>query len=660
MRPTFSGFDLIKRALQTYQRAQDVVGHNVANAQTPGYSRQEAVITTTEPFTNAALNRPVNPGQIGTGVQLARVIRVHDQFLTDRVRNESKNLSQWEVQQNALKEIEAIYGELSDTDGLGAQLDQFWSSWEQFSLSPQDAAVRSQVVQTGQKLSESLNYYYSRLVRLQDDVNNTLKFSVNDINSKAQQIADLNMKISAIEATGDDANDLRDQRDLLIDELSKIVNVSTEEWQYGQTAVYISSKLLVQDGTVHELVVQPSVQNSSKDEVVWRDDKSLVNILGGSLKGNLTVRDEIIEGYMSDLNQIATTLAVQVNTLQSSGFGLADSSGIPTTGYNFFEAQKLKISSTNNPHPSYSSYIQGITKLPETAIIGGVAAPTTDLVTLDALGVTAGTFSFTVDGQRRTVTVTAADVTAGTAITLRALLDTVSKSGSFSGAIGTTTINYTTSAYYDSVNRRIMMKIDNSEQDHSVSLQIGDLDGLNANDDTSNFLTEGVSGLMTAQITDPPQPGNLTRVARAVTTIVASDAAARLVVASSVASDPSKLAASATIGGVPGDGSNALAVAGLKQTATMNGTTPPTQTLDEFYQAMIDQVGLDTQQAINQVNSYELQVQTLENRKQEVSGVNIDEELIKMVKYQQVYNAAARMMVVMDEMLQSLLGTVGR
>lgn len=659
MRSAFFGFDLVKRVLQTYQRAQDVVGHNIANAQTPGYTRQEPVITTTEPFTNAALNRPVNPGQIGTGVQLKRVMRVFDQFLTDRVRNESKNLSQWEVQQNALKEIQAVFGELSDTDGLGAQLDQFWSSWEQFSLSPQDAATRSQVVQSGQKLSQSLNYYYSRFVRLQDDVNNTLKFSVNDINSKAQQIADLNVKIRAIEATGDNANDLRDKRDFLIDELSKIVNVSTEEWEHGQTAVYISSKLLVQDGTVHEIMLQPNVQNSTKDDVVWRDDKSQINILGGSLLGNMNVRDQILEGYMGQLNDIAAALAVQVNTLQSSGFGLEDSSGIPTTGYNFFEAQKLKISSSNNPHPHYSSYLQGIMKLPETSIIGGVSAPTTDLVTLDALGVTAGTFSFTIDGQRRTVTVMAADVTAGTAITLRALLDTVSKSGSFAGAIGATAINYTTTAHYDSVSRRVVMKIDNSEKDHIVSLQIGDQDNLNANDDTSNFLTEAVSGLITPQISDPPQPGNLTRIARAKATVVASDAAARLGVETVVSSDPSKLAASTTIGGVPGDGSNALAIAGLKQMATMKGV-PPTQTVDEFYQSMIAQVGLDTQQAINQTKSYELQVQTLENRKQEVSGVNIDEELIKMVKFQQVYNAASRLFVVLDEMMQTLIGAVGR
>lgn len=663
MSSAFFGFEIVKKVLQTYQRAQDVVGHNIANAETPGYTRQEAVIETTEPFTNAALNRPVNPGQIGTGVQLKRVMRVFDQFLTDRVRNETKNQQQWEVEQNALKEIQSIFGEISDNE-LGAQLDQFWSSWEQLSLSPQDAAARSQVVQNGQKLGESLNYYYSRLVRLQKDVNNSLKFAVNDINEKAGEIASLNKQIRAIEATGDDANDLRDKRDLLIDDLSKIVNVSTEEWDFDQTAVYISSKVLVQDDVVHDIMIQPNVQNTNKSDVVWHDDKSLVNVTGGSLYGNLVTRDQIIEGYMSKLNDIATSLVLQVNTLQSSGFGLADSSGVPTTGYNFFEAQNLKISSSNNPNPYYADYIQGITKLPETVTdANGLSTPTTDLATLDQLGITAGTFSFTVDGQRRTVTLTAADVTGGAGnnpLTLRALLDEVRVAGTFAGAIGGTNINYTTTAYYDSVSRRIVMKVENSERNHAATLQVGDLDGLNANDDTSNFLTEAVSGLMTAQITDPPQPGNLTRIARAVTTVVASDAAARLGVTAAVAADPSKIAASSTIGGVPGDGSNALAIAGIKQTATMNGTTPPTQTLDEFYQSMIDQVGLDTQQAINQTKNYELQVQTLENRKQEVSGVNVDEELIKMVKFQQVYNAGARMMVALDEMMQTLIGMVGR
>lgn len=658
MASAFFGFDIVKRVLQTYQRAQDVVGHNIANAQTPGYSRQEPVITTTEPYTNAAMNRPINPGQIGTGVQLKRVMRVFDQFLTDRVRSETMNQQQWDVQQNALKEIQSIFGEVSNQQ-LGAQLDQFWSSWEQLSKSPQDAATRSQVVQNGQKIAQSLNYFYSRLVRLQKDVNNTLKFSVNDINEKAHEIASLNKQIRSVEATGDNANDLRDKRDLLIDDLSKIVNVSTVEWDSGQSAVYISSKVLVQDGNVHEIMLQPNVQNTNKDDVVWRDDQSLVNVTGGSLYGNLVTRDQIIENYMGQLNSMATTLAVQVNTIQSSGFGLADSSGIPATGSSFFEAQNLKIPASNNPNPYYADYVQGITQLPATVVMNGKTVPTTDLATLDTLGVTAGTLSFTVDGQRRTVTLSAADVTAGTAITLRALLDEVRIAGTFSGNIGGSQINYTTTVYLDSVARRVVMKVDNSERNHVASLQIGDLDGLNANDDTSNFLTQSVSGLMMPQITDPPQPGNLTRVARAHVTVVASDAAARLGVDTAVASDPSKIAASSTIGGVPGDGSNALAIAGLKQTATMKGN-PPTQTVDEFYQAMIDQVGLDTQQATNQTKNYDLQVQTLENRKQEVSGVNVDEELIKMVKFQQVYNAASRMFVTLDEMMQSLIGMVGR
>lgn len=608
----FHSLEVAKRALFTYQQSQNTTAHNIANANTPGYTKQEAISGATPPYTYPGLDRATTPGQVGTGVEIKRIKRYYDEYITTRLREEDRNHQQWEVLYNITREIEGVFNEPQEGE-INSLIDKFFASFEELSKQPQNLAVRTNLLQHTKKLTNSVNYAYQRLVGMQLAHNETITLLVKEINSKAEEIANLNNGISAVEGVGNNANDLRDKRDLIISELSQIVNVSWEEWGAGQMAVYIGGKILVQNDRVMKIKVDENFTSPQLLDVKWEKDNYSVDIRGGKLHSYLYARDNIIPYYQEQINQLVRNLMVEVNTLHSSGWGLQDANGDPYTGYNFFEASTLQTRLSNTTSPQYQGIIQGIVQLPEEI---------TTSTTLDNLGISAGTF--TVDGK--VFNLTAQEVSSGTAITLQTLLNKISASGDIS-------------AYYNSENKRIIL------QKRFVST-LSEANFASGEDtDTSNFLTQQITGLRSAS------PGNF----GAHITIISSDAGARFASAKDIETEIAKIATASVKEGVPGDGSRALLISQLRQNLTTGGI-PPTGTYEEFYRGIITQIGLDTQEAERLMENYEMQKQTLENRRQEVSGVSIDEELVKMIKYQQSYNAAARLFTTLNEMLDTIIG----
>lgn len=612
----FHSLEISKRALFTHQRSLNTTAHNIANASTPGYTKQEAIIGTTSPFAYPGLNRPISPGQVGTGVEIKRIKRYYDEYITTRLREEDRNLTQWEVLYSVCREIESIFNEPQD-GGINSLVDKFFSSYEELSKAPQNYALRSNLLYHARKLTNSINYVYQRLTQMQIAQNETLSLLVRDINSKAKEIAKLNDIIASVEGGGENANDLRDKRDLILGELSNIVNITTDEWANGQICVYIDGKILVQNDKVMELTLKENDINPQLLDVKWKNDDTFVNIKGGKLWGYLWARDNVISYYQEQINQLVKSLMLEVNTLHSSGYGLHNSNGEPHTGYNFFEATKLQTKLSNTVSPQYKGIIQGIVQLPE---------GTTLLTTLDKLGVTAGTF--TIDGN--TFTLTPEDVSGATALSLQNLLAKISASGSIS-------------AYYNPVNRRIVFEKKFVSSYSEANFRVGE------DTDTSNFLTTKVTGTKSAP------KGNF----GAHVTILTSDAGARITVSSDIETDVAKIAAAIRKEGVPGDGQNALLISQLRQEKTCGGI-PPTGTYEEFYRGIITQIGLDTSEAKRLTQSYEMQKQMLENRRQEISGVSVDEELMKMIKQQHSYNAAARLFTTITEMIDTIIFVLGR
>ncbi|MBC7336931.1 MAG: flagellar hook-associated protein FlgK, partial [Clostridia bacterium] len=182
---------------------------------------------TTTPWPVPSVNMPAGAGQIGTGVEVSLIERIRDTFLDRQIRNELATLGLWEQRRDALEQVEVVFMEPGET-GLATLLGQFWDSWQELSKYPESMPVRTTVIETAQALAEALRHTYRQLETIRSDLNYLIKLKVDEINTLARQIADLNKQIVTIKAAGMSPNDLLDRRDLLLDELGKIVAIEVE------------------------------------------------------------------------------------------------------------------------------------------------------------------------------------------------------------------------------------------------------------------------------------------------------------------------------------------------------------------------------------------------------------------------------------------------
>ncbi|MHB1167158.1 MAG: flagellar hook-associated protein FlgK [Carboxydocellales bacterium] len=334
MRSTFFGLEIGRTALQAQQRALDVTGHNIANANTPGYTRQDAVTSATTPYAMPGLNKPNTPGQVGTGVQVDEIRRLRDSFIDTQIRTEAKTTGFWASNQDALKKLEVIFNEPSDA-GLRTVMDQFWSGLQELSKNPESKSVRAVVSQRGIALADTFNHIDRQLTELQVDTDSNIRIKISEINNSANQVAQLNNQIILIESTGDKANDLRDKRDLLVDQLSKIVNLSTTEEKNGSLTLAISGRVLV-SGKNNYAIQAVNTPPNGYAAIQWAADNTNVLIQSGTLKGLLDVRDITVNNYIGYINTLAGTLATQTNAIHRNGRTL---NGVGTSNIDFFEPE---------------------------------------------------------------------------------------------------------------------------------------------------------------------------------------------------------------------------------------------------------------------------------------------------------------------------------
>lgn len=332
MPSAFFGLDVALRALRAQQKAVDVTSHNIANANTPGYSRQVASMTTTSPYTVPAMGRDPSAGQLGTGVVVASVSRARDSFVDYQLRNELSAQGQWEAARDSLKQVEAIFNEPS-TSGLNTLLGRFWQSWQELANSPTDAAVRANLIEQANALATAITYNYQQMRQLQQDLDRQIGLTVEEINTIAARLATLNAQVAQVELTGQRANDLADQRDLLLDQLTKLTRVTTAVSPNGMVQVFLGNRLLVDGTTAHSLRVAP-VGPGSFYEVQWANGDP-TSVSGGKLKGLLDQRDVALPQFMADLDGLAADLIDAVNGVHSAGFGL-DDPGPASPGRSFF------------------------------------------------------------------------------------------------------------------------------------------------------------------------------------------------------------------------------------------------------------------------------------------------------------------------------------
>ncbi len=315
-------------ALLTQQRAINVTGNNIANVNTPGYSRQKLNLETNTPVYTAA-------GLMSFGVNSTDIERVYDRFLGVQLNNENASLGRWEAQQGILDRVEVVFDE-SDGYGLNQAMSDFWNAWQDLGLNPSGTTERSMVAATSQGLADAIREKYSELEQIQEDIDTAVESGIETVNRLTAQIADLNQKIASMESGGTNANDYRDSRDLILKQLSETIDIKSYENADGQVVVSVASgRPLVESGHTWQLQTQTNADGHT--DILWPDVTSgAVSISGeitaGKIGGWLQARDTMIAGYQDQLDSLANELRDQINAVHASGFGLDG-----TTGTNLFD-----------------------------------------------------------------------------------------------------------------------------------------------------------------------------------------------------------------------------------------------------------------------------------------------------------------------------------
>lgn len=286
MRSTFHGLEVAKSGLFAQQTALSTTGHNIANANTPGYSRQQVNLTAGRPIDQLSLNRVMSPGQLGTGVRIDSIKRVREGFLDEQFRNQAQSLGYWKIQSDTLNKIENIFNEPSDI-GFRNVIDQFWNAWQDFSASPDETAAI--IKERALAMIDAFKHFDTKLSDLSQDLTNNINIKTDEANIFINQISQLNQEIRRLESLGDNANDLRDQRDLLVDKLAQIVDVRVAEDQNGMYNVTLSN------GTALVQGLQTTLLGAE-------GGVGLDQVTGGEIAGLVKSRDQIVNEYQAQLN----------------------------------------------------------------------------------------------------------------------------------------------------------------------------------------------------------------------------------------------------------------------------------------------------------------------------------------------------------------------
>ncbi|MEB2338595.1 MAG: flagellar hook-associated protein FlgK [Nitrospirales bacterium] len=318
-------------ALATFQRALAVTGQNLSNVNTPGYSRQEIVLA-------EGIPEDAIPGQLGTGVVATQIRRSIDTFVEAQLLTSRERLGQFSASQNALTQIQTVFADSND-QGIAASLNDFFQAWQDVATNPADLTSRTALLSKADVVAKRLNQAATQLSAHRNSLDGQILRGIADINTLAGQIADLNGKIKLAEVSGQQANDLRDQRGRYLNDLAELVDISTLEESDGQVSVFVGvGQVLVTQQTAFRLAGVADITNSGLSDVQY-DNGSGANtdltgvISGGRLKGWIDARDTTAASLQSSLDTLASQLVSQVNTQHRAGYGLDGS-----TTQDFFTA----------------------------------------------------------------------------------------------------------------------------------------------------------------------------------------------------------------------------------------------------------------------------------------------------------------------------------
>jgi flagellar hook-associated protein 1 FlgK len=560
----FSSIHMASNTLRANQIAMQVVGQNIANANTPGYIREDVIFT-------PGPTQQVGGLLLGSGVSVTAVIQRIDVFLEDRLRGSVSDRASSDTQEEIYLQLEGLIGELTETD-LSTSMNKFFSSISEVLNQPESASVRNLVVLQGTTLAGDINRLADKVFQLRSDVDDRVRGAGVRINQLLEEVRVLNVRIAQTEGgdiSSSDAVGLRDQRLVAIEELASLINVRVEEQPSGGVTIYAGGEYLL-----HESVVRPvkvALQNDrglTVAEIRLAETDSPLQATSGELFGLTAARDDVLAAFQEQLDDFARTLAFEFNKVYSGGQGLNGFREL--TSEWGVDASNVPLDRAGLPFTPVNGSFQLIVNNTRTGI-----AHTTDVqVDLNHLGK-----DTTLDD-------------------LAAALDAVDGISAEVLASGKLTISS-----------------DSADNDFAFA------------DDTSGILA-----------------------ALGLNVFFTGSTASSLGTSGVLKKDPAKFAASR--GGVGADVDNAVVLAEFldQPLASKSGAS-----IGTLYDRLVSDTtqGSTVSRAVAEGNrAFE---QTLRSQKIATSGVSLDEETVRLIGYQQSYQASARYISVLRELFQILV-----
>lgn len=311
----FSTINTAKRGMFAQQQAVNTTSHNIANANTEGFSRQRVHLSTTPGF------QIPNVGVVGTGVDISDITRIRDAYLDVQIRYESSIAGQYLARQEILKQVEMAFMEPSET-GLNTTMGQMWDAWQELANSPENSNARTIVRDNSKTFTESLNHLYNQLDTLKNDSINLTEKKVLDAHSTLDQIKDLNDQIFKIVIKNDKPNDLMDRRDLLLDKLSDIIDFTTTEDEFGRITIKSGEETILSADKGNETPLQMSVVRSIETDGT---NVTITLVRGGdSIKGvtTWTVSQDVYNDSYAFMEE--GVVVFNENSWDSENQGLSD------------------------------------------------------------------------------------------------------------------------------------------------------------------------------------------------------------------------------------------------------------------------------------------------------------------------------------------------
>lgn len=617
MASTFFGLNIGQTGLYAYQAALDTTAHNITNTETEGYTRQ--VIGQKA---GKALQMNSTYGMAGTGVSISGVEQLRDEYYDIKYRKNNTISGEYQSKAHYMTEVENYFNEVS-VEGFTETYNSMYNSLQELMKNPSSNTVRTQVINYAKSLTEYFNSMSVNLKSIQGDCNFEIRNQVDQVNSKAQQIAALTKQINTLEVNGGTANDLRDQRALLVDELSQIATVSVSEKVVGSGigvtsyVIKLDGNTLVDGGNYNTLHVIPrEVRQNQNDidglyDIAWQNDQKLdmgSATLGGSLQALFEVRDG--NNLLNLQGNIYAGAGDTYVTMTDTNINDINKLNIPENG-------KLTIGSRDYVYNGFEVHID-----PDT-----------------------GKYSYTFELKEPIVT------------------DAMDTSASVGKSINYKGIPY----YQDQLNQFIRTYARTFNEIHRTGK---DMEG-NAGIDffTATSKVEGRSyvfgpfagsddygyydfstfnsrtGDYYEQIPeDQPLYGSYYFMT-----------AGNFTISSDLLDQPEKLAASGDV--VNGTENNEVVskLIALKTDKSIFEQGAP----EAFMQTLVAEIGIDTKKVTNLAESQDNILGAITNQRLSVSGVDVDEEAMNLVKFQNAYNLSAKVISVMDEIYDKLINYMG-